>query len=93
MNGKIEQDPECITAPGQPFRREWSDICRLLLALGLLSYLTGGRRADDFAPGEHARACPAPAALLAVFGHHAALLCDSDTGGERLVRSQVRGMI
>ena len=53
----------------------------------------GRRLADDFAPGEHARACPAPAALLAVSGHHAALLCDSDAGGEGLVYLQVRGMI
>ena len=68
----------------------------LLLALGVLSYHLhfrdhhrGRRRANGFAPGEHARVCPAPATVLAVSGHHAAGLCDSDTGGENLVYSQV----
>jgi Mg2+-importing ATPase len=49
----------------------------------------GRRLADGFASGEHARLCPTPVAVLAVSGHHAAGLCNSDTGGEDLVYSQV----
>jgi hypothetical protein len=40
-------------------------------------------------PGEHARICLAPGDVLAVSGRHAVGLCDSDTGGENLVYSQV----
>ena len=49
----------------------------------------GRRLADGFAPGRHARVCPAPAAVLAAAGDHAAGLCGSDPGGEDLVYSQV----
>jgi hypothetical protein len=45
--------------------------------------------ADGFAPGKHARLCPAPVALLAVPRRHAAGLCDSDPAREDLVYSQV----
>jgi Mg2+-importing ATPase len=55
----------------------------------LRDHRRGRRVANGFAAGEHPRVCPAPAALLAVPGHHAAGLCDSDTGGEELVHSQV----
>jgi hypothetical protein len=47
----------------------------------------------SFAPCEHAWVCPTPAVVLAVSGHHAGVLCDSDTGGEDLVHSQVWRMM
>ena len=39
------------------------------------------RLADSFTLGENTRVCPAPASVLAISGHHAAGLCDSNTGG------------
>jgi len=47
----------------------------------------GRRLADGFAAGEHARVCPAPAAVLAVSGHYAAGLRAADPVGEDLVYS------
>ena len=58
-----------------------------------LDHRRGRRLADGFAPGEHARVCFASAAVLAVSGHHAAGLCDSDPGGEDLVHSQLWRMM
>ena len=58
-----------------------------------LDHRRGRRLADGFASGENARVCPAAAAVLAVSGHHAAGLCDSDPGGEDLVYSQVWRMM
>src|ERR1035437_7749807 len=59
----------------------------------LRDHRCGRRLADGLAPGEHPRVCPAPAALLGVPGRHAAGLCDSDTGGEELVYSQIWRMM
>jgi hypothetical protein len=59
----------------------------------LVNHRRGRCLADSFASGEHARICPAFAAVLAVFGHHAAGLCNSDTGGEDLVYSPVWPMM
>src|ERR1035437_4801114 len=58
-----------------------------------LNHRRGRRLAYGFALGRYARIRPAPAAVLAVSGHHAAGLCDSDTGGEDLVCSQVWRMM
>src|ERR1035437_1779184 len=49
--------------------------------------------ADGFAAGGHARVCSTPAAVLALSGHHAARLCDSDPTGEDLVYSPVWRMM
>ena len=59
----------------------------------LRDHRRGRRLADGFTPGNNARVCLAPAAVLAVSGHHAARLCDSHAGGEDLVHSQVWRMM
>src|SRR2546426_5235638 len=59
----------------------------------LPGYRRSRRLADGFAAGEHARVCPAPAAVLAVSRHHAAGLCDADAGGQDLVYSPVWRMM
>ena len=55
----------------------------------LADHRGGGRLADGFAPGRHARVCPAAAALLAAAGDHAGVLRGPDPVGEDLVLPEV----
>ena len=53
----------------------------------------GGCLADGVAPGRRGRVRPAPAAVLAVSGHHDGGLCAVDPGGEELVHPQIWRMM
>ena len=68
-------------------RASWPLILTSLIIVAVGAWLTVSPLA------EHARVCPASAAVLAVSGDHAAGLCDPDSGGEDLVYSQVWRMM
>ena len=52
-------------------------------------FIASPKELHPVSPGDNARVCLAPAAILAVPGHHAAGLCDSDADCKNLVHSQV----